>query len=149
MIEKARIDDAPGILALVNHFAQRELMLARSLNDVYDSLRDFFLEREGDRIVGCGALHVSWEGLGEIRSLAVADHAQGRGLGSRLVELCLDEARGLGMRRVFVLTYVPDFFARFGFQPYAKENLPHKVWTDCIHCPKFPDCDEVALILDL
>ncbi len=149
MIEKARIEDPPEILALVNEFAAREIMLPRSLNDVYESLRDFFVCREGGRIVGCAALKVTWQGLGEVRSVAVREEAQGRGVGRALVESCLAEARSLGMKRVFVLTYVPEFFRKFGFVLHDKEQLPHKVWADCLNCPKFPDCDEVALIKDL
>ena len=148
-VEKARIDDPPRIVALVNHYADRQLMLPRSLNDTYESLRDFYVWRENDEVVGCAALHVSWDGLGEVRSLAVREDATRRGIGRKLVQSCLDEARELGMKRVFALTYVPEFFKKFGFVLYAKENLPHKVWTDCLNCPKFPDCDEVALVLDL
>jgi amino-acid N-acetyltransferase len=149
MIEKARIDDPPEILALVNEFANRQLMLARSLNEVYESLRDFFVWREDGRILGCAALHISWQGLAEVRSVAVRDDAQGRGIGRALVEGCLNEARELGIKRLFVLTYLPEFFQKFGFVPYPKENLPHKIWADCLNCPRFPDCDEVALIRDL
>jgi amino-acid N-acetyltransferase len=149
MIEKARIDDPPEILALVNEFANRQLMLARSLNEVYESLRDFFVWREDGRILGCAALHISWQGLAEVRSVAVRDDAQGRGIGRALVEGCLNEARELGIKRLFVLTYLPEFFQKFGFVPYLKEKLPHKIWADCLNCPRFPDCDEVALIRDL
>jgi amino-acid N-acetyltransferase len=149
VIEKARIGDPPELLELVNYYAAQQLMLPRSLNEVYESLRDFFVHREDGRILGCIALHVSWEGLGEVRSLAVMEQAQGRGIGTALVEACLQEARELGIERVFVLTYVPEFFQKFGFALYPKEGLPHKVWADCLNCPKFPDCDEVALIKDL
>ncbi|MFO8006376.1 MAG: N-acetyltransferase [Candidatus Brocadiia bacterium] len=149
MIEKARIDEAQDVMHLVNHFAERELMLPRSLNDMYENLRDFLVWREDGRVVGCVALHVSWQGLGEIRSLAVAEGEQHRGIGTALVEACLAEARELGMDDVFVLTYLPGFFERFGFRPYPKDSLPHKIWTDCLNCPKFPDCDEVALMLEL
>jgi amino-acid N-acetyltransferase len=149
IVEKARIDDPPRIVALVNHYADRQLMLPRSLNDTYECLRDFFIWREGGELLGCAALHVSWQGLGEVRSLAVREEAAGRGIGRRLVQSCLEEARELGMHRVFALTYVPEFFKKFGFELLAKESLPHKVWADCLNCPKFPDCDEVALALDL
>ncbi|MHC4479520.1 MAG: N-acetyltransferase [Planctomycetota bacterium] len=149
MIEKAGINDPRDILALVNHYADRQLMLPRSLNEMYDQLRDFLVCREDGRVLGCAALHVSWEGLGELRSLAVAEEAQGRGVGTALVEACLEEARQLGMQRVFVLTYAPEFFRRFGFVDHPKEGLPHKIWADCLNCPKFPDCDEVALTKDL
>lgn len=149
MIEKANIDDPPQILAIVNHFADQQLMLPRSLNDIYENLRDFFVWRQDGRIVGCAALHISWQGLGEVRSLAVLEEAKGRGIGRALVESCLEEARSLGMQQVFVLTYMPEFFEKFGFVLHPKEKLPHKVWADCLNCPKFPDCDEVALIKDL
>jgi len=149
MIEKAHMNDPRDIRALVNHYASRELMLPRSLNDIYENLRDFFVWREDSEILGCAALHVSWQGLGEIRSLAVAEDAQGRGIGRELVKSCLREADELGMERVFVLTYVTEFFAALGFELYPKEKLPHKIWADCLHCPKFPDCDEVAMMLNL
>ena len=149
MIEKAKIGDPPALLAIINDFAQRELMLPRSLNDIYEALRDFFVYREDGEILGCVALHISWQGLGEVRSLAVVEEAQNRGIGAALVSSCLDEATQMGMERVFVLTYVPDFFRRLGFVDYAKEDLPHKVWTDCLRCPRFPECNEVALMKHL
>ena len=111
--------------------------------------REIALIREAGRVVACAALHISWAGLAEIRSLAVAQEAQGRGIGTELVRACIEEARQLGVERVFVLTYIPDFFRRFGFRPCPKEDLPHKIWADCINCPKFPDCDEIAMIADL
>ncbi len=146
MIEKASLDDPRAICALVNCYADKELMLPRSLSDLYAALRDFFVYREGGELLGCAALPVSWEALGEIRSLAVVEKARGRGIGGKLVESCLQEARELGMKRVFVLTYIPEFFRKFGFEPCLKEELPHKIWRDCLGCPKFPHCDEVALI---
>jgi len=149
MIRKASLDDPAAIMGLVNVFAARELMLPRSLNDVYEQVRDFFVFEDGGRVVGCVALHVSWEGLGEVRSLAVCEEDQRKGIGTQLVQACLDEARALGMARVFVLTYVPEFFRRFGFGEYAKENLPHKIWNDCLKCPKFPNCDEIAMLVEL
>jgi amino-acid N-acetyltransferase len=149
MIRKAKISDPPALVELVNHFASRELMLPRSLNEVYEDLRDFFVWEEDGQICGCAALHVSWKGLGEIRSLAVREEYQGRGIGAELVEACLEEARELNMSRVFALTYEQDFFARFGFERFPKDDLPHKIWSDCLKCPKFPDCDEVAVMLEL
>jgi amino-acid N-acetyltransferase len=144
-IEKARIDDPRAIQALVNTYASRELMLARSLNDVYEALRDFFVCREDGRLIGCVALHISWEGLGEIRSLAVLPEAQGRGIGRALVEECSREAVEMGLKRVFVLTYLPEFFRKLGFSEQPKEELPHKIWADCLNCPRFPECDEIAM----
>ncbi|MBS3763961.1 MAG: N-acetyltransferase [Planctomycetes bacterium] len=148
-IRKANVNDPPAIAELVNHFAAQEKMLPRPLNDVYEALRDFFIWEENNEILGCAALHVTWEGLGEIRSLAVREEAQGLGIGKKLVNACLEEAPELGMNKVFVLTYLPDFFREFGFENYDKNNLPHKVWSDCLKCPKFPNCDEIAMILKL
>jgi len=149
MIEKANIDDPEAIAALVNRFAEQQLMLPRPLHEIYDQLRDFYVYREDGDVLGCVALHISWKGLAEIRSLAVAEEARGQGVATRLIEACLDEARELGVPRVFTLTNIPDFFQRFGFSHYPKEELPHKIWSECIKCPKFPNCDEEALILDL
>ena len=149
MISKARFGDAETIISIVNHFAAQELMLARSLQDVYEHLRDFFIYREAERILGCAALHICWDKLAEIRSLAVLEEAQRKGIGAALVEACLEEARALEAQKVFTLTYVPEFFRRFGFRDYPKEKLPHKVWADCLRCPKFPNCDEQSLIVEL
>jgi len=146
MIEKARIGDPPALLALINGYAQQELLLPRSLNDIYEALRDFFVYREDGKILGCAALHISWQGLGEVRSLAVSEEARGRGIGAALVRSCLDEAAQMGMEQVFVLTYLPEFFKKLGFVDFPKEDLPHKVWTDCLRCPRFPECNEVALM---
>jgi len=149
MIRKARISDPPVIAGMVNEFAARQLMLPRALSEIYESLRDFVVYERDGKVVGCGALHITWEGLGEIRSVAVLEEAQGLGIGTEMVEACLKEARQLGIKRLFVLTYAPGFFRRLGFRDCPKESLPHKIWTDCIKCPKFPHCDEEALILDL
>jgi amino-acid N-acetyltransferase len=148
-IRKARTGDVQDIKALVNRYAQRDLMLPRSLEETYDQLRDFFVCRSGDRLVGCAALHVSWLEMGEIRSLAVEEDAQGDGIGTRLVNACLEEAPRLGVQRVFTLTRTPEFFQRLGFAEYPKDELPHKVWSDCLKCPHFPDCDEVCLMIEV
>lgn len=122
-------------------------MLPVSLNQVYERLRDFYvITNEKGNIVGCGSLKVTWKDLGEIRSLAVRRSAQKKGCGKILVSTLLDQARKLGMKRVFVLTYVPEFFEKFSFERIQKTKLPHKIWFDCINCPKFPRCDEVPLL---
>jgi amino-acid N-acetyltransferase len=149
MIEKARIDDPLQIRDLLRPFADLGLMLPRSLNSIFECLRDFHVYREGGEVTGCCALHITWEGLAEIRSLAVAKRARGRGIGRAMVQSCLAEARQIGVRSLFVLTYIPGFFRKFGFEECAKDKLPHKVWADCVNCHKFPDCDEIAMILDL
>ncbi|NUQ69963.1 MAG: N-acetyltransferase [Chthonomonadales bacterium] len=146
---KAATADVPGIQRIVSGFAAQGLMLPRSLSQLYESVRDFFVIEEAGEIVGCAALHVSWKDLAEIKSLAVAATAQSRGYGRELVEACLREARPLGVTRVFALTYVPEFFARLGFGEIDKALLPRKVWTECVHCPKFLNCTEVAVIREL
>lgn len=124
-------------------------MIPRSLNELYESIRDFLVSEDGGAITGACALHILWEDLAEIRSLAVREEHQRMGTGRKLVRRCLSEARSLGIDRVFVLTYQPDFFKKLGFTDIEKSSLPQKIWGDCIRCPKFPECDEHALILDL
>jgi len=148
-VRKARVEDVPAIHALVNHFARREQMLALSLSDVYERLRDFFVFEEGGEVAGCCAVHVVWEDLAEVRSLAVREEVSGRGVGRALFAACVAEAPGLGVRRVFALSFVPEFFENLGMARTAKEALPHKVWADCVKCPHFPNCGEVALIADV
>jgi len=143
------MEDVEAIHALVTEFARRDSMLPRSRAELYDSLRDYQVAVAAGRVVGCGALVIAWKNLGEIRSLAVAEEFQRQGTGRRLVEACLAEARRLGIQRVFALTNHPAFFKHLGFVPVAKETLPHKIWADCIKCPKFPDCDEEAVAIDL
>jgi amino-acid N-acetyltransferase len=150
MIRRATIADAEHIQRLINQFADQGRLLPRSLSEIYDHLRDFHCYEDKDHtIVGVCALHISWEDLAEIRSLAVATEARKNGIGAQLVEACLEEARQLGVTRVFLLTYIPPYFERAGFRPVDKSTLPHKIWADCIRCVKFPDCDENAMIIDL
>ncbi|MDD2308478.1 MAG: N-acetyltransferase [Desulfuromonadaceae bacterium] len=149
MLRKAHIADVKDIQKLLMTFANRGDMLSRSLSELYESLRDFYVVEEEGVILGAAALHVVWEDLAEVRSVAVNETAGRRGIGGRLVEACISEAREIGLRRIFCLTYKPDFFAKHGFRLVDKAELPHKVWGDCIKCPKFPDCDENAMILDL
>jgi len=131
---------------LINHFADAGELLPRPLSELYDCIRDFFVIKEGERVVACAALHVSWSDLAEIRSVAVAEDSQGKGLGDEVVAACLNEAAELGIKTVFCFTYQPDFFKRHRFIDIDKMELPRKVWTDCFRCPKFPNCDEIALI---
>ncbi|WP_051553511.1 N-acetyltransferase [Desulfobulbus elongatus] len=145
-IRPARMGDVRAIHALLTTFANKGLMLPRSISSLYDHLRDFIVYEEDGTVYGICALHICWDDLAEIRSLAVAEERQKRGIGALLVESCLDEARSLSIDRVFVLTYQAPFFRKFGFVDRDKQDLPHKIWSDCIHCAKFPDCDEDALI---
>ena len=141
--------DAPAIQRLITLFASRDEMLHRSLGEVYENIRNFFVVEEEGVIVACGALQISWGNLAEVKSLAVAEAHQGRGHGKRIVLACLAEGQALGLTTVFALTYKPLFFEKLGFRVVDKATLPHKVWTECIRCPKFPDCGEIAVVLDL
>ena len=145
-IEKARISDVTQMHKLINYFADKGEMLARALSEIYENIRDYFVVRQGERVVACAALHVNWSDLAEIKSVAVAEDSQRQGIGDQLIEACLKEARELSIPTVFCLTYKPAFFEKFGFSQLDKMELPHKVWSECYRCPKFPNCDEVALI---
>ncbi|GLI37088.1 N-acetyltransferase [Geobacter hydrogenophilus] len=149
MLRKAQIHDVKNIQKLLTHFASQGDMLSRSLSELYESIRDFYVWEEGGEIVGTAALHIIWEDLAEIRSVAVAEETGRKGIGTQVVNACIDEARQLGLKRVFCLTYKPNFFGKFGMRIVDKSELPHKVWGDCMKCVKFPDCDEIAMILDL
>ncbi len=150
MIRQAKIADAEQIQRLINQFADEGRLLARSLSEIYDNLRDFYVsEGDGQQVKGVCALHISWEDLAEIRSLAVTTETRGKGIGDQLIEACLEEARQLGVKRVFLLTSIPTYFERSGFRAVDRAVLPHKIWGDCIRCVKFPECDETAMILDL
>ena len=150
MIRKAKVSDVQAIHAILTHFGEKGLVLPRSLSDLYDHLRDYAVYVDGgDGVAGVCALHISWDDLAEIRSLAVMEEFQGQGIGRSLVEFALSEAVTFGIYRVFTLTYQPGFFKKMGFKEVDKKVLPHKVWSDCLKCPKFPDCDEVAMIIEL
>ncbi len=149
VVERARLGDVEEMKGILDEFAREGVLLARSRLDLYETIRDFVVARDHGELVGLAALHICWIDLGEVRSLAVRKDLQGKGIGRSLVEACLDEARRLGLRRVFALTYRPGFFARLGFREVEKSELPHKVWQDCIHCIHFPECDEVAVMRDV
>jgi amino-acid N-acetyltransferase len=152
MIRKATIGDIKVIHKLLVYYADQGLLLPRALSDLYDHLRDFYVaedEKDKGNIIAVCALGICWEDLAEIRSLAVEKDHHGKGLGAELVKTCLDEAVALGLKKVFTLTYVPDFFSGMGFKEVEKSALPHKVWGVCINCPKFPDCDETAMWRDI
>ncbi len=149
MIRKARMSDVKAIQKLIAEYARKGDMLPRSLSEIYENLRDYFVfEENGGEVVGSAAIHFMWEDLAEVRSLAVREAEMRRGIGTQLVEACISEAIVLGITRVFALTYKPEFFERLGFQKVDKSELPHKIWSDCLKCAKFPDCDEVALVAD-
>ena len=145
MIRKAILQDARQIHRLLLNYAKDGLVLSRSLMDIFEAIRDFYVFVEGDRVVGTAALNICWEDLAEVRSLVVDESFAGRGIGKHLVEACLSEARTLGIGRVFALTYQQVFFEKLGFSVIEKSELPQKIWGDCIKCAKFPECDEIAL----
>jgi len=147
MLRKAKISDVGQIHKLINLFAKKDLMMPRSMNEIYENIRDFWVSFEKNRIVGCCALHVvGWEDMAEVKSLAVDSAFQRKNLGSKLLSACLKEAKKLGLKKIFALTYVPQFFAKFNFTEVDKATLPQKIWAECCHCPKFPDCEEIAVM---
>jgi len=146
-IRPARVGDVPAIRDLIRTFADRNLMIRRSLGELYESIREFLVAVDGDgQVIGCAALHVFWDDLAELKCLAVSEGAHGRGIGRGLVEACWDAAAGLELRTVFTLTYVADFFEKCGYHRVDKADLPHKIWNECVRCPLFPNCTEVALV---
>ena len=149
LARKAEIHDAQSIHDLINLYAQRGEMLPRTMGEVFENLRDFFVVRPEEQLLGCVALHIVWSDLAELKSLAVPEDVQTRGLGSLLVNRAVDEAREIGLERVFALTYRPTFFERLGFVQADVMTLPRKVWNECYRCPKFPSCNEIALVKEL
>jgi amino-acid N-acetyltransferase len=147
--EKAKIPDAVQMHKIINFFADRGEMLPRSLSELYENIRDFFVYRDNGKVIGCAALHINWSELAEIKSVAVAEEYQRKGIGDTILRACLNEAKELGIPTLFCLTYKPEFFKRFGFVQVDKMELPQKVWSECYRCPKFPNCDEIALILHM
>jgi len=143
------VSDATSMHQMISHFADKGEMLPRALSEIYEDIRDYFVVRKGDQVIGCVALHVTWADLAEIRSLAVDEKEQNQRIGSLFIQACLEEAKELGIPRVFCLVRKPAFFEKHGFKLIDKMELPQKVWAECYRCPKFPNCDEVALILHL
>ena len=147
MIRKANINDIAKIHELINHFANQDKMLARSLSELYENTRDFWVYEEKGKIYGCVALHMFWEDLAEVKCLAVWQSRQKKGIGKRLLKSALKEAKESGIKKVFALTYETNFFKKYGFVKIEKSGLPHKIWSECIKCPKFPKCDETAMTI--
>ncbi len=148
VIRPATVRDAPEIARIVNSYAECGKMLPRPLAAIYQFLREFVVAELDGQVVGCAALSIFWGDLAEVRSLAVSNAYRGRGIGSRLVRHVLRDARALGIPRVFALTYEVAFFERLGFQRIQRDELPRKIWRDCINCAKFAECDEIALIIE-
>lgn len=143
---KAKMTDVEDLHSLINEFADRGLMLPRARNTIYENLREFTIVEEEGNFIGTGSLHIIWDDLAEIRALAIKSEYQGKGIGKILIEELLKEAQTLEIHQIFALTYQVEFFKKCGFKEVSKDEMPHKVWKECINCPKFPNCDEVAVI---
>jgi amino-acid N-acetyltransferase len=148
-LRQAMTHDVKAMHSLINYHAAKEEMLPRSLNDIYENIQEYFVIEDRKKIIGCCALHVSWENLAEIKSLAIDHGFQRKGLGTRLVKVCEKKAKELGVDEVFALTFKPAFFVALKYKKITRDQLPHKVWGECVRCPKFPDCGEVPLIKKL
>ncbi|MBP1910565.1 amino-acid N-acetyltransferase [Methanolobus bombayensis] len=146
IIRKATVKDVPAMKSIIDTYAKQEMMLQRSLSELYEFTRSFYVCEINGELVGCCALQVSWEDMAEVLSFAVKQEYRDKGIGTKLVKACLEEAKELGINNVFTLTYAVPFFEKQGFEIIDKQMLPHKVWTGCIKCPKFPNCDEIAMM---
>lgn len=149
-IRPAQVADADKICSLVNHYAERGKMLHRSLESVYGALREFLVAQDNNgNVIGCVALDIFWSDLAEVKSLAVSPDLVGKGIGGKLVKATIADARRLGIKKIFALTYEKEFFARQGFSETDRRTLPEKVWRECFACPKADACDEIAMLLSL
>lgn len=149
IIRQAKISDVKPMHALIGYYADRKEMLHRPLNDIYENIQEFIVAESGSKVVGCCALHVSWEDLAEIKALAISHDYQGKGIGTKLVLACQKKAKVLGVNKTFALSFKPEFFEKLGYYRIAREKLPHKIWGECVKCPLFPDCGETPLMYDL
>ena len=149
-IRPAKVTDVKEIHKIVEFHADNKEMLHRSLNSIYENIQEYIVaENEEGKIVACGALHVSWEDLAEVKALAVADKYKGQGLGKKIVLQLQKNAADLGIAKVFALSFKPEFFIKLGYKVIPKETLPHKIWSECINCHLFPDCGEIPLLITL
>jgi amino-acid N-acetyltransferase len=147
-IRKAKLSDSETMHKLVNYYAKKGLMLPRSRSALYEYIRNYSVMEDNGEVVGVGALSILWSDLAEVRTLAVKESHAGQGIGKKLVEYFLTEAKELGIKQVFTLTYQTEFFEKCGFKTISKDNMPHKIWKDCLNCPKFPNCDEVLMVIE-
>ncbi len=148
-IVKPKLADAPAIKALLDFYSKQQIVLPKSLPDICEKIRIFWIARHNDEVIGCVGLQFFWGSLAEVRSLAVREEYKGHGIGKRLVESAIGEAKEFGAKRVFALTYVTNFFLKLGFERIDKEQLPQKIWTECVNCQHFPHCDEDAVAIDV
>ncbi|MDR0401776.1 MAG: N-acetyltransferase, partial [Endomicrobium sp.] len=147
IIRPAKVTDTKKIHEIIEHYANNKKMLHKSLNILYEDIQEFVVIEDNKKVIACGALHVSWEDLAEIKSLAVLDKYQRQGFGRKIVNNLQKNAKSLGINKVFVLSFNPKFFIKLGYKKIKKEDLPHKIWRECIDCHLFPNCGEIALCL--
>ena len=148
-IRPAKVTDVKEIHKIVEFYADKKEMLHRSLNSIYENIQEYVIVEDKGKIIACGALHVAWEDLAEIKALAVSEKYQGKGIGRKIVQKLQKNAEKLGVGRVFALSFKPEFFIKLGYKVIPKETLPHKIWSECINCHLFPDCGEVPLLKDM
>ena len=149
MMRKAKISDVKEIQKLINHYAKNDEMLPRSLSQIYEQLQNFYVVELKKKIAACCELFITWEDLAEVKALAVAPNSIGKGFGSALVKKCISTAKQLGVKKVFALTFKPEFFLKLGFKIVSKDIMPHKIWFECVKCPLFPDCNEVPVMKEI
>lgn len=137
--------DTEAVYSIINDYAATGVMLPRSRHALYEAIRDMIVAEEEGVVVGVGCLHFIWDGLAEVRSTAVKPEFARRGIGAEIVRRLIEDGKQYGVKKIFTLTYKPEFFETLGFVRVTKDELPHKVWQDCIDCPKFPNCDEIAM----
>lgn len=148
-IRSAKVSDVKQIHKLVEFFADNKEMLHRSLNSIYENIQEYVVAEQEGQIIGCGALHVSWDDLAEVKALAVDKNHLRQGIGTKIVNTLEKNALKLGIFTTFALSFKPAFFEKLGYEVISKEVLPQKIWSECINCHLFPDCGEVPLIKDL
>ncbi|MDR3071326.1 MAG: N-acetyltransferase [Endomicrobium sp.] len=148
-IRPAKVTDVKEIHNLVEYYANNKKMLHRSLSAIYENIQEFVVLENENKIIGCGALHVSWEDLAEVKALAVAEQFKRQGFGKKIVEILQENAKKLEINRVFALSFTPEFFIKLGYTVVSREMLPHKIWNECVNCHLFPDCGEVPLIVSI
>ena len=149
MIRKAKMSDVFEIKELINSYAADGCMLSRSLDSLYSTIRDFVVMEKDGHVIGCCGVHPDWEDLGEVVSFAVARPYVRQGIGMAMLESCTEDAKKLGIGRLFVLTSSPEYFEKRGYEQIKKEKLPWKIWADCVNCSKYPNCGSVALIKEI
>ena len=148
-IQRAALTDVPTIHALITPYADRNDMLHRPMSELYENIRDYLVIKQGDELLACASVHVLWSDLAEVKAVAVKEEYQSHGLGKMLMNRCFEDAREMGLATVFVLTHKMDYYAQFGFQQIDVMSLPRKVWGECLRCPKFPNCNEYAMVYHL